>query len=401
MKLINLINVSLVCLCLWGCQTKKVEYFPWEGTEESTVKQTRAAVLLPLSGKSAAVGEAFQNSAMLALQEQPQSPLELMFFDTKGTEEGVSWAWYEARAQHPDIVIGPVFASELTALKAESPDVPVISFTTDSSLMEANVYTMGVLIPNQVERLVSFMCEKGERKIAVIGPEDKTGELTMNTLSRAIETCPGMAIQHVSLYEPETTDFMAVISKVSPKLVDPRKTKLTDKEREILETPIEERLDFDSLLIFEDGVKLQQILSLLAYYDISPRVVSFYGLANWQGLNDRALIGGYYAATPVARTEVFNGRYREAFGNNPPRIVALAYDAVSLIAALAEKNALTAHNLLNQNGFSGVNGRFRLNSDGTNKRLLDVFQIVSSKRSQTISPAPDTFDEVSFSYFGE
>ena len=397
MKLRNLVNVGVVCLGLWGCQTRPVEYIPWEGVSEAPAKSTRAAVLLPLSGKSATIGEAFQNSAMLALQEQPQSPLELMFFDTKGTKEGVDQAWYEARAHRPDIVIGPVFAQELEALKAESPDVPVISFTTDSSLMEKDIYTMGVLIPNQIERLVDFMCEKGERHIAVIGPENKTGELTMNTLSEAIASCPDMTLKHVSLYEPETTDFMAVISKISPKLVDPRKTKLTDAERKILETPIEERLDFDSLIIFEDGVKLQQILSLLAYYDISPKVVSFYGLANWQGLNDRSLVGGYFAATPLARSEAFNARYHNAFGDQPPRIAALAYDTVSLVAALAEKQALTTHNLLNVSGFSGVNGRFRLNADGTNKRLLEVFQIVSGKRSQTVSPAPDSFnDNVSF-----
>ena len=158
-------------------------------------------------------------------------------------------------------------------------------------------------------------------------------------------------------------------------------------------------MDFDALLIFDDGVRLQQLLSLLAYYDISPKVVSFYGLANWQGLNDRNLIGGYFAATPTLKTESFNGRYQSAFGSVPPRIAALSYDAVSLIAVLAEKQALTKHNLLNSTGFNGVNGRFRLKQDGTNERLLDVFQITSGRHFQTISPAPDTFDETADSLF--
>ncbi|MDY6407238.1 MAG: penicillin-binding protein activator [Pseudomonadota bacterium] len=391
MKLTNLINIGLVCLTIWGCQTHKIEYFPWESASETTTKSTRAAVLLPLSGKSATIGQAFQNSSMLALQDQQNSPLELMFFDTQGTADGISQAWYEAHAQHPDIIIGPIFASELKALKSESPHIPIISFTTDSSLMENDVYTMGVLVPNQIERLVGFMCDKGERRIAVIGPEDKTAELTMNTLSESIKSCPDMTIDYVSLYDPETTDFMPVISKVSPKLVNPRKAKLTEAEEKILATPIAERLDFDALLIFEDGVKLQQILSLLAYYDITPGVVSFYGLANWQGLKDRTLIGGYFAATPTAKTEAFDRRYRDSFGANPPRIATLAYDAVSLVAALSEKQALTTHNLINPTGFSGVNGRFRLKQEGTNERLLDVFQITSGGRTQTISPASDSF----------
>ena len=396
MKLKNLIIISFTCLCIWGCHSRPTEYIPWESvpTEQMGRKSVRAAVLLPLSGKSAAIGEAFQNSSMMALQEQQGSPLELMFYDTKGTAEGTTNAWQLAKRQHPDVVIGPVFAPEVKALKVESPDVAVLSFTTDSSLMESGVYTLGVLIPNQIERLVSFMCEAGQRKIAVMGPEDKTAELTMNTLSEAVQACPGMSLKHVALYAPETSDFRETISKIIPTLVDPRKTKLTERERKILDTPIEERLDFDALLIFENGIRLQQLTSLLAYYDVSPKVVPFYGLANWQEIRDRGLIGGYFAATPVARSEFFNNRYRDLFGAYPPRIAALAYDAVSLVAVLADRNALTAHNLVSPTGFNGVNGRFRFKSNGLNERLLDVYQITPSLKSGTISPAPDTFDYI-------
>jgi len=395
MKL-KIILTFCLCFALWGCQGQFGEKFLWSsqkesGTGETEQKTVRAAVLLPLSGKSAKVGEAFQNSAMMALQEQSQSPMELMFFDTLGTAEGASTAWKNAKGQRPDVVIGPIFADEVRALKDESPSVPVLSFTTDSTLMEESVYSMGVLIPSQIERLVQFMCEAGQKKIGVLGPEDKTGELTMNVLSETVQRCPGIEVVKVSLYEPNTTNFTPAVLKMVPKQIDPKKGELTEEEELELAKPMAERLAFDSLFIFEDGIKLQQLISLLAYYDVTPAVVPFYGLANWQSVKERALTGGYFTATPMDRAQKFNVRYQSTFGQVPPRISSLAYDAVSLVAFLAERGRFDTMSLIQDEGFNGVNGRFRLRSNGTNERLLEVFQFKTGRRFEQVSPVPEAF----------
>ena len=390
-------------LLLAGCQyqtQRKAVHFPWTlyspAMEEEMVKPVRAAVLLPLSGKSAGVGQAFRNSCMMALQERPNSPLELIFFDTKGTAEGTVLSWKEAKREDLDIVIGPVFAAEVTALKEQSPNVPVISFTTDHSVLEEDVYSMGVLIPNQVERLVEFMCAAGQKKIAVLGPENKTGELTMNKLSETVQRCPDMKIEKVSLYPPETTDFTQAVLKVVPKPIDIeiQKEGLSEEEQAALETPMADRLGFDSLFIFEDGVKLQQVVPLLAYYDVTPDVVPFYGPATWQAAQNKGLKGSYFTAIPPDRPNQFESRYRRIFGEKPPRIASLGYDAVSLVALLSEKGSLTQDYLTQKEGFNGVNGRFRLNEDGTNDRLLEIFQIQSTTRSTVVSPeAVDFMDK--------
>lgn len=387
-------------LCLFflmiGCQRVQTEHFPWmqsdiEGPQR--VRPVRGVMLLPLSGKSQSVGQAFQNSGMMALQERPHSPMELIFLDTRGTPEGIREAWQIAKEQNPDVIIGPIFGTELTALKQERISVPIISFTTNHELLEQNVYSLGILIPNQVERLVRFMCEAGQKRIAVIGPEDKTGELTMNRLAQTIERCPDMTLDKVSLYKPDTVNFNSAVLKIVPKPINPKKKNLTPEEQELLATPMADRLTFDALFIFEDGVKLQQVISLMAYYDVTPKVVPFYGLANWESSKDRALIGGYYTATPPDRMKKFLNRYRSVYGATPPRIASLAYDAVSLMALLAERQALSAADLTQSVGFNGVNGRFRLNPDGMNEHLLEIHQKTSASRAVTISPEPDEFPD--------
>ena len=383
----------IIGLCLGfllvGCQVRQGERFPWvltPLTEETETRPVRAAMLLPLSGKSASMGEAFRNSGMMALQEHPDSPLELLFFDTEGTADGTIRAWNEARHQAPDLIIGPIFAPEVQALKKESPHVPILSFTTNHALMERDVYSLGVLIPNQVNRLIQFMCAAGQKRLAVMGPEDKTGELTMNHLAETIQRCPGMTMDTVSLYAPDTTNFNTAVLKIVPTPIDSKKKTLTEEEQELLNTPMADRLNFD-------GVRLQQVTSLLAYYDVTPRVVPFYGLATWQSVQDKGLSGGYFTATPTTRSAQFNRRYQHIFGIKPPRLASLAYDAVSLAAVLAEHPPFDASLLTQESGFNGVNGRFRLQTDGLNERLLEIFQFQPNMKFKTISPTPDTFPD--------
>ena len=380
-------------LALWGCQGQfdKKAFWHSDREQQEGQKVVRAAVLLPLSGKSAKVGEAFQNSAMMALQDQAQSPMELMFYDTEGTAEGIKTAWREIKGSQPDIIIGPVFADELKALKDESPRMPVLAFTTDNSLVENNIYSMGVLIPSQIERLVQFMCGEGHKKIGVLGPEDKTGELAMNVLSETIERCPDMQMTKVSLYDPNTTNFTPAVLKIVPTPIDPKKKELTEQEQEELEKPMQERIAFDSLLILEDGIKLQQLVSLLSYYDVTPAVVPFYGLASWQSVKERALAGAYFTATPLDRIQKFTARYQSIFGQVPPRISSLAYDAVSLVAFLAERGRLDTMSIIQDEGFYGVNGKFRLKDDGTNERLLEIFRFTNGYRFERASPVPEKF----------
>lgn len=394
----KIFTVFALMLLVWGCRSSEPDRNLWVTGSASDkavqpVQPVRAAMLLPLTGKAAATGTAFQQAGMMALFERPNSPLELLFFDTAGTAAGVRKAWAEAVEQAPDIVIGPIFAEEVKALRAEEPEVPVISFTSDDSLMAPDMYTMGVLIPDQVVRIVQYACTAGQRRLAVLGPENKVGEMTMNVLAETIERCPGMTLSKVSLYKPGTVNFDPAVRKIVPTPIDARKKDLTEEEKELLATPMSERVDFDALFIFEDGVKLRQVASLLSFYDVTPEVVPFYGLANWQEVRDTNLRGAYYPGVDGRRAHQFSVRYNRTFGSAPPRISSLAYDAVSLVAVLAERRALTTANLTNPAGYNGVDGRFRLKADGTNERLLDMYQIGSKQRRVIVGPAPDDFPD--------
>ena len=83
--------------------------------------------------------------------------------------------------------------------------------------------------------------------------------------------------------------------------------------------------------------------------------------------------------------------YQEAFFTKPVSVSALGYDGISLISHLSQKEMLNKKALLNEDGFVGLNGRFRFNKDGTNDRLLEMFQIRGKNYIIKVSPADSSF----------
>jgi hypothetical protein len=75
------------------------------------------------------------------------------------------------------------------------------------------------------------------------------------------------------------------------------------------------------------------------------------------------------------------------------RTSSLAYDAVSLVAALVKTQAegrFSVETLTNPSGFVGVDGIFRFRRDGTSERGLAVMEIRDGT-TRAISAAPRAF----------
>lgn len=357
------------------------------GTTGVSGASAKIAMLVPLSGPSSEIGNDLKNAGMMAQFDKADSQTAVMFYDTKGTPSGAKEAYAAAMQDSPSVIVGPVFSAEVAAIKSENPTVPVLSFTSDSAVVGNGVYTTALLIPQQIDRIVQFACESGQRKIAVLGPENKVGEITMNALAKAVKTCPGMEIKKVSLYDTKTVNFEPAIMKLVPKPVDIRKSSITAAERQWLATPIKERVSFDSLLVFEEGIKLQQVMSLLSFYDVTPRVMPIYGLSSWQNMKDNTLVGGYFPAMPMVGYQDFAAKYQQNFGKAPVRIASMGYDSVSLSSLLGGMNNLKDSAITQPTGFNGVDGRVRLNPDGTNTRLLDMMQVKARGQVSVVSPA--------------
>ncbi|MGB0960690.1 MAG: ABC transporter substrate-binding protein, partial [Halocynthiibacter sp.] len=136
---------------------------------------------------------------------------------------------------------------------------------------------------------------------------------------------------------------------------------------------------------------------LLTEQGVNPAAVQFMGLTRWDipqsTLELPGVQNGWFALPDPSMTSRFVGRYQSTYGDAPHPIAGLAYDAIAAIGALLKQGTNTPfsnENLTQSAGFAGVNGAFRLRTDGTSQRALSVAQI-QNNQVVIVAPAPKSF----------
>jgi hypothetical protein len=124
--------------------------------------------------------------------------------------------------------------------------------------------------------------------------------------------------------------------------------------------------------------------------------VQFIGTGQWDypGIgSEKALVGGWYPAPDPKGWSKFAASYTKTYGDTPPRLASLAYDAVSLAVSLSQNSPgqrYTESQLTRGSGFAGVDGLFRLLPNGTSERGLAILE-VREGGPQVLQPAPNSF----------
>ncbi len=368
----------------------------------------RVGMLLPLTGKSKRLGEELRNAGMLAQFELANDNLVLQFYDTKGTAEGAKEAFEKAKKDNVQLILGPVYAEEVNAVRKIAGHIPVISFTSDTDSVGDGVYTMALLLTQQTERVIRHACEQKKTRLAIVAPDNKAGDIAIDTARKAAAAC-GIEITRLAVYNPTFINFEPYVLSILPdsfatkkKYADEKKKDKKEENEEDKvepEIPISEQLDFDALFIADDGNRLKSIASLFGLYDVTPKDVMFLGMSTWYEpslTNEGALLGGRFAALPSSGFDAFSAKYKETYGRTPVRLASLAYDAVALAAILPQTLGLSKESLTSTRGFMGTDGLFRLREDGSSERLLGIFQIAGKNNFRVLEKPMASFEEEAF-----
>ncbi|MEQ9169824.1 MAG: penicillin-binding protein activator [Rhodospirillales bacterium] len=373
----------------------------------------RVALLLPLSGPNGGVGQALLNAAQMALFSFADAKFTLLTHDTRGTPEGAAEAAQLAIGEGARLILGPLLAANVrsTAAVARQAGVPVVAFSSDRSVAGDGVFTLGFLPRAQVARVIAFARERGVVRFAAMAPDNAYGRTVLDAFKAAVGRAGG-EIARLEVYNPDADDFSAVVRDMADyefrrqTLLNQQK-ELEGKEDEVSKAALARLetlqtmgdLPYDALLVADGGKRLQAIAALLPFYDIDPNKVRMLGTGQWDepGIGaEPALVGGWYAAPPPGPRAGFEKEYQDIYGEAPPRLATIAYDAAALAAVLAQlpgPDRFTAQLIANPNGFSGRDGIFRFLPDGTSERGLAILQ-VRQRSAVVIDKAPATFQAI-------
>ncbi|HEX3429981.1 MAG TPA: penicillin-binding protein activator [Rhizomicrobium sp.] len=336
----------------------------------------RIGILLPFTNGSSstrALAAGLLNAAELALFDSQNRNLVLISADEgSGGGDAVAGA-RSLLANGAEVIIGPLFSQSVTAIAPMTRDraVPVISFSTDRGVAGDGVYLLSFQPENEVTRIVRYAASQGHSAFAALVPNTAYGA----HVARVFATNAGAGGGRVVNEERFTPAGEAVSAPVI-------KTAQSHP---------------DAILIAQGGALLREIAALLAANGAGSKQVQFLGTGLWDDpatTHEATLAGGWFAAPDPDLARGFEAKFRGVFGTTPPALASLAYDAVSLIAALAPGppyHRFTAEALTDPNGFSGVDGVFRFDVDGSSERGLAVLKIEPEGNPVVISPAPRTF----------
>ena len=340
----------------------------------------KVAVLLPISssGSTPAVAKALKQAAELALFDFDNPNVTLIPKDTKGSAEGARTAAESALRDGAELIIGPLFAAEVSAAApvALQGGVPMIAFSSDEKVAGNGVYLLSFLAGRDVPRIVSYAMAQGKRNFAELIPQSAYGRIAETTFARAVSSGGGQAAVRASFPSNNSTAMLGPVRQVA--------------------TAVKSGQGIDALFLPAGRDELPELAPLLASEELSNGRVQFIGTGQWDYPNigsDRALLGGWYPAPDPKGWSSFVQRYSKTYGGAPPRIASLAYDAISLAVSLSANppgQRFTAAQLTRPTGFSGVDGLFRLLSDGTCERGLAILE-VREGGPQVIDPAPSSF----------
>ncbi len=340
----------------------------------------KVAMLLPLSGGNAQnVAKALKQSGELALFDFDNPNVELISKDTHGTPEGAKSAAEEAVAQGVELVIGPLFANEVKAASpiTQAANIPMIAFSSDQKVAGNGVYLLSFLAGSDVHRIISFAVSRGKSRFAALIPQTDYGRLVQEKFIAAAKDM-NVSVLAVKEYPQDANGMIEPVKEIAALV------------------PKGEEPQIDALFIPAAANTLPALAPLLPYAEIDTKTVQLLGTSGWdyQGVGkEDALVGAWFPAPEPKGWTDFTKRYVETYGEVPLRLATLGYDAVSLAISLSNNSSssrYTAEQLTRSNGFSGVDGLFRLRSDGTSQRGFAILE-VQKYGNQVIEAAPNGF----------
>ncbi|MDY0029985.1 MAG: penicillin-binding protein activator [Pseudobdellovibrionaceae bacterium] len=329
--------------------------------------KSKVAMLLPLSGRGSDTGTAMLNAALLAMNDLGASDLfELV---PKDTGQGAAAAAQEAMSEGAGLILGPVFSDDTKAVApiAVQRGVGVVSFSTDTTAAMGTTYLMGFVPQTQVEQIIDFAGKRGLRQIALVAPRNAYGDAVAATYYSQMQL---RGLQNTGLIRysgqlPTSTDL-------SP---------LTQNQPQ-------------AILIATPSSVAAQISAQLNSLGLIQTQIKRLGTGLWDDSDSpkfSELQGAWYAASSPDLRVRFERRYREMYGEHPPRLASLAYDATALAVVLSKTGkGYGRQALTNPNGFAGIDGIFRFRMDGLADRGLGILEI-SNGRAVQIQNAPASF----------
>lgn len=335
------------------------------------VRSETVGVVLPLSGRSANVGQRALRGLEIGLGLHiPGSKFNLAVMDSEGNPD-LARRGVERLVKEDNViaVVGSLLSKTAPAVASKSDElgVPSIGLSQRSGLTDigSNVFRNSLTSTMQVKALVrTAMDNMGLKKFAILYPNDPYGVEFANIFWDEV-LARGGQVTAVQTYSVKETDFRLVIQRLTGTYFgearkdefdlrlremqssDKRKSVRSDKMQNVL-PPV---VDFDAIFIPDSVKAMGQISAMLSFSDVKN--VKLLGTNLWNTkdvskraghfVNDLLFVDSTYPQ--LLERSRFVAEYRNLYNEEPSLIELQAYDSGLILRQLIAGGATSRERL--------------------------------------------------------
>jgi ABC-type branched-subunit amino acid transport system substrate-binding protein len=417
-------------------------------TRRVEVQPKTVGLVLPMSGKYKAVGEAVLRGVKLGLAG---SDIELIVKDTQGDVNTTGQVMEQLAFDEGAIaVLGPITSDESrrAALMSEELQVPLLTLTRQEDITDIGAYVFRNMLTNsaQARAIADFaMKQKGFKSFAVLYPNLPYGvELANNFWDHVVEN--GGQVRGAESYDHDQTTFTNEAKKLVGRYYLEDRLDYIEGVREVqqqttgqdafrrrkamekMKGGVEPIVDFDAIFIPDEWKRVSLVAPALAVEDIVTnacdardverirkttgkkdlKTVMLLGTNAWSsgkgasGLPELVERGGKFVTCSVyvdgffvdsqrPATQRFVKAYRQANGNQDPTLFeAYGYDSARMVRQIIEKQAPKSRGefreaLANLKDFDGATGKTAFDEKREARKPL-FFLAVDNKGVTEVPP---------------
>jgi branched-chain amino acid transport system substrate-binding protein len=330
----------------------------------------RVALLLPITGPDAEVGQSIANATTLALLDMRNTNIRMTTYDTA---LGVDAAARKAVADGNRLILGPLRSDDVVAVAnvATPAKIPVVSFSNDIGAAGRNVFLMGNLPNQSIDRVVKYAKANGLTRFGGIVSKDVYGQRALSNITSSVRAAGGTLVS-IQEIDGSTASIDAATRRLGAAGA------------------------IDAVLIADSG--RVAVATVPALRKNGTKTAKILGTDRWNvdgSLSaNPTMRGAWFASVPDARYRTYAAKYTARFGKAPMRISSLGYDSVLLVIRVAQNwsigSTFPVSRLTDPEGFVGVDGAFRFFANGQSERMLEVLEVQAGKYA-TLDPAPGAF----------
>ena len=336
--------------------------------EQPGAGKTVLGVILPLSGKQAALGEKVKNGIELAfLGQGAEQDFVIDVRDSRGEPLAAMSAYRSlVNADVPTVVLGPLLSepSEAVARVAERSELPVLVFSKKSTFETGeNIFRLGPTLQSQIRALLEKVIPlRGVRKIAIAVPVGAVGDFYREIFLREVAKHDAQVIYQARYLPGNDTELVAMSAEL-------------------------ELVEADAL--FFPG-SLKEASRLVANFSQQTRDrLALLGLGTWDNPRElqksRSVMNGAMFVSPFnTRSErdvvqSFQEAYERKFGVAPDFLAAQGFDAATLAISAyrqAKQEQLSySDGLRSIEQYNGLTGRISVENTGELQRDFEVLEL--------------------------